>query len=76
MFAFSDNLSSDKILNEFLEIEKELFSELGLHFRQIEMPTEELGCSAYRKYDMEAWIPSSNEFCEVFNIRLDRKSVV
>jgi len=38
------------------------------------MPSQELGASAYRKYDMEAWLPAkqfwgevSNHSFEVFN---------
>jgi seryl-tRNA synthetase len=30
------------------------------------MPTEELGASAYRKYDMEAWMPGREKWGEVF----------
>ena len=29
------------------------------------MPTEELGASAYRKYDMEAWMPGRNSWGEI-----------
>lgn len=29
------------------------------------MPTEELGASAYRKYDMEAWMPGRQKWGEV-----------
>ena len=29
------------------------------------MPTEELGASAYRKYDIEAWMPSRDSYGEV-----------
>jgi hypothetical protein len=29
------------------------------------MPTEELGASAYRKYDMEAWMPGREKWGEV-----------
>ena len=29
------------------------------------MPTEELGASAYRKYDIEAWLPGKDAFGEV-----------
>jgi seryl-tRNA synthetase len=31
------------------------------------MPTEELGASAYRKYDMEAWMPGRATWGEVIN---------
>lgn len=30
------------------------------------MPTEELGASAYRKYDMEAWMPGREKWGEVW----------
>ena len=29
------------------------------------MATEELGAAAYRKYDIEAWMPSKNSFGEI-----------
>jgi seryl-tRNA synthetase len=29
------------------------------------MPTEELGASAYRKYDMEAWMPGRGNWGEI-----------
>ena len=29
------------------------------------MPSEELGTSAYQKYDIEAWMPGRNEYGEV-----------
>lgn len=31
----------------------------------LDMPTEELGASAYRKYDMEAWLPGRRAWGEV-----------
>lgn len=33
--------------------------------RLLDMPTEELGASAYRKYDIEAWMPGRNGWGEV-----------
>jgi seryl-tRNA synthetase len=29
------------------------------------MPTEELGASAFRKFDIEAWMPSRKDYGEV-----------
>jgi len=34
-------------------------------FRVLDMPTQELGASAYRKYDMEAWLPGKQFWGEV-----------
>jgi len=33
--------------------------------RVLDMPTEELGASAARKYDMEAWMPGRGKWGEV-----------
>lgn len=33
--------------------------------RVLDMPTEELGASAYRKYDMEAWMPGRGSWGEI-----------
>lgn len=33
--------------------------------RVLDMPTEELGVSAYRKYDIEAWMPGRGKWGEV-----------
>jgi seryl-tRNA synthetase len=56
---------SEEMHQHLLENEIEIFSELGLHFRVLDMPTEELGAPAYRKYDIEAWMPGKNAFGEV-----------
>jgi seryl-tRNA synthetase len=34
----------------------------------LDMPTEELGASAYRKYDMEAWMPGRGSWGEVSSL--------
>jgi seryl-tRNA synthetase len=34
-------------------------------FSILDMPTEELGASAYRKYDMEAWMPGRDAWGEI-----------
>lgn len=33
--------------------------------RILDMPTQELGASAYRKYDVEAWMPGRGDWGEV-----------
>lgn len=67
MFVFTENSfeESIKIHNELLNIQEEIYTELGLHFKVLDMPTEELGNSAYRKYDIEAYMPSKNGFGEI-----------
>jgi seryl-tRNA synthetase len=65
MFIFSNIEDADKIHKALLEIEKEILTKLELPFRVIDVATGELGSSAARKFDCEAWIPSSNEYREL-----------
>lgn len=65
MFAFSSPESSDQVHNEMLAIQKEIFTELGLCCRVLNMPADDLGAPAYRKYDIEAWMPGRGTWGEV-----------
>lgn len=67
MFAFTegDTMHSDRMLQEIISIQEELYTSLGLHFHILDMASEELGAAAYRKYDIEAWFPSKNGFGEI-----------
>ncbi len=61
MFAFSLPDQSDSILEDFRRLECELFDELEIPYRVIDIPTGDLGGPAYRKYDLEAWMPGRGE---------------
>ncbi|XP_077288203.1 seryl-tRNA synthetase, mitochondrial [Arctopsyche grandis] len=65
MFGVCSPNDSDALLEEFRQIEEESFTELGLHMRVLDMPPYELGAPAYRKYDIEAWMPGRNMFGEI-----------
>uniref|UniRef100_A0A667XQF2 Serine--tRNA ligase, mitochondrial n=1 Tax=Myripristis murdjan TaxID=586833 RepID=A0A667XQF2_9TELE len=56
---------SSHLLDEFVSLQKEIFSSLELHYRVLDMPTQELGPPAYRKYDIEAWMPGRNSYGEI-----------
>ncbi|XP_047385912.1 serine--tRNA ligase, mitochondrial isoform X3 [Sciurus carolinensis] len=56
---------SSQLLEDFLSLQVEILTELGLHFRVLDMPTQELGLPAYRKFDIEAWMPGRGRFGEV-----------
>ncbi|NXA44122.1 SYSM protein, partial [Eudromia elegans] len=56
---------SEELLAELVALQGELFSELGLHYRVLDMPTQELGLPASRKFDVEAWMPGRGQFGEV-----------
>ncbi|KZF25264.1 seryl-tRNA synthetase [Xylona heveae TC161] len=49
---------SGKIFDEMISIQTEILESLGLHCRILEMPSTDLGASATRKRDIEAYFPS------------------
>lgn len=68
MFAFATPEQSEEILNQFLELECEIFNGLGVPFRVLDIATGDLGGPAYRKFDLEAWMPgrgAAGEYGEV-----------
>jgi seryl-tRNA synthetase len=50
--------ASTEIFEEMLSIQTEILESLGLHCRVLEMPSMDLGASATRKCDIEAFFPS------------------
>src|SRR5829696_7225566 len=65
MFAFTTPEQSEAMHNEMLEIEERIFQGLGLPYRVVDICTGDLGGAAYRKYDLEAWMPGRDDFGEV-----------
>ena len=65
MFAFTTPEGSEEIHDEMVEIEERIFQGLGLPYRVVDICTGDLGGAAYRKYDLEAWMPGRSEFGEV-----------
>src|ERR1043165_6667964 len=61
VFCSSEPGESDKIHEELLSIEESIFQGLGLPYHVIDTCTADLGGPAYRKYDLEAWMPSRGE---------------
>ena len=65
MFAFTTPEGSEVIHEEMVEVEERIFQGLGLPYRVVDICTGDLGGAAYRKYDLEAWMPGRDEFGEV-----------
>ncbi|KAI8061996.1 seryl-tRNA synthetase [Thamnidium elegans] len=65
LFAVTTPDQSEDMMDEIRELQEDIFTELGLCFRILDMPTEELGASAYRKFDMEAWMPGRKSWGEI-----------
>jgi len=57
MFAFCMPDQSEELHNELLHIEEEIFQGLEIPYRVVDTCTGDLGAPAYRKYDIEAWMP-------------------
>jgi seryl-tRNA synthetase len=65
MFVFSKPETSEGLHQEMKEIEKEIYKELEIPFRVMEICSGDLGGPAYRKYDLEAWMPMKNNWGEI-----------
>ena len=65
MFSFTTPEQSEAMHHEMVEIEERVFQGLGLPYRVVDICTGDLGGAAYRKYDLEAWMPGRNEYGEV-----------
>lgn len=67
LFAFTapDLAASDAVHEEIVAIEEEIFQGLGIPYRVLDICTGDLGGPAYRKYDLEAWMPGRKEWGEV-----------
>ena len=65
MFAFTTPEQSEAMHHEMLEIEEHIFQGLGLPYRVMDICTGDLGGAAYRKYDLEAWMPGRSDYGEV-----------
>ncbi len=61
MFAFTLPDQSDEMLEHLCELECELFDGLGIPYRVVDTATGDLGGPAYRKFDLEAWMPGRGE---------------
>jgi len=57
MFAFTMPEESEAMHEVLLDLECKLFDGLEIPYRVIDTPTGDLGGPAYRKFDLEAWMP-------------------
>lgn len=63
MFGWTppDMDSANALFTQMVSIQKEILSSLGLFCRVLEQPSHDLGASATRKQDIEAWFPSRQQ---------------
>lgn len=65
MFVYCLPEDSEKFHKLLLEIEEEIYKDLEIPYRVLEMCTGDLGAMAARKYDVEAWMPGRGDYGEV-----------
>jgi seryl-tRNA synthetase len=65
MFVFTRPEWSGEEHDRLLEIEEELVRELELPYRVVNVAAGDLGASASKKYDIEAWFPGQERYREI-----------
>jgi seryl-tRNA synthetase len=65
MFSFVAPEDSQDEHERILAMEEQILGELGLPYRVVNIAVNDLGNSAAKKYDCEAWIPSQERYREL-----------
>ena len=65
MFSFTTPEESDAEHERLLGWEREFVDALEIPYRVIDVATGDLGASAARKFDIEAWIPTQGRYREI-----------
>jgi seryl-tRNA synthetase len=65
MFSYIDPADAEREHATLLEMQERMMTDLGLAYRVIDTAAGDLGSSAARKYDVEAWIPTQGTYREL-----------
>ena len=65
MFSFVDPADSQDEHERLLAIEEEILQALGIPYQVVNIAVTDLGNSAAKKYDCEAWLPGQERFREL-----------
>lgn len=65
MFSYIDPEHAEQEHLNLLALEEQMLQACGLAYRVIDTAAGDLGSSAARKYDSEAWVPSQNTYREL-----------
>jgi seryl-tRNA synthetase len=60
LFIFASPEQSEALHEELVRIEEGIWTKLDIPFRTVDICTGDLGGPAYRKYDLEAWMPGKS----------------
>ena len=61
MFVFSHPAKSEQMLDRLIALEERIFQGLEIPYRIVDICTGDLGGPAYRKFDIESWMPGRGE---------------
>jgi seryl-tRNA synthetase len=65
MFSFVEPEASEDEHELLLSIEERFLRDLGIPYRVVNIGADDLGASAAKKYDLEAWMPGQQRYREV-----------
>jgi seryl-tRNA synthetase len=65
MFTFVDPADSQAEHERLLGVEEEILQTLEIPYRVVNIAVDDLGASAAKKYDLEAWLPGQGRFREL-----------
>lgn len=61
LYILASPENSEEHLQEILQIEEKIYSDLGLPYQVLRICAGDLGAPAYKKYDIEVWMPGKGE---------------
>ncbi len=65
MVVFCKPEQATEIHETIREVEEEILQDLKIPYQVMDICTGDLGCSASKKYDLEAWLPGQNQYREM-----------
>jgi seryl-tRNA synthetase len=65
MFVYTLPENAEAEHDRLVALQEKMLQSLGLHYRVIDVAAGDLGSSAARKFDVEAWVPTQNAFREL-----------
>jgi seryl-tRNA synthetase len=65
MFSYVDPADAESEHGRLLALQEQMLQSLGLAYRVIDVAAGDLGSSAARKYDVEAWVPTQGAYREL-----------
>ena len=65
MFKFTRPEESYAELESLVRNAEAVLQRLGLHYRVMQLCTADMGFASAKTYDIEVWLPSTNEFMEI-----------